>query len=278
MSKIFSPSQTKSFLTCEFLWKLEREGWRPLTYGKNTLYAIRGSAVSVGCDMFHNGKDSAAYFLSTKDELSSGWEKERIDSRCYSEFKSLPINKSELTDMACALVHAYAEAWPLSYTVERSEYTFVNHGNARADIIGRNSKGILMPFDLKTKQKPAQSYYEYLTKRDFAFDHQLMHYCWALSEETGTPCLEYGIIILWYSAKPTIEVVPYSVTQERMNLWLTSARSTWAKMEAIEQGSIEPSENAMHKSVFGACNFYKACLEMNRDKNLMEQDYFKILR
>ncbi len=276
--KTYSPSQTKAFLTCEWLWKLEREGWRPNTYGKNTVYAIRGSAISAGIDAFHHGKDSAACFMATKDDVATSWDKERLNNREYTEFKSLPLTLAEVTDMACSVVHTYMEHKHLPYTVVSSEHIFANHGNARADIIGKNSSGVLMPFDLKTKDKPAQSYYEYLTKRDFAYDHQLMHYCWALSEETGVACLEYGIVILWYSAKPSIEVVPYSVTPERMELWLQSSKSTWAKMEAIENGLIEPSENAMHKSVFGPCPMYTACLEMNRDPIRMADSYFKILR
>ena len=276
-NRIYSPSQCKAFLTCEWLWKLEREGWRNNQYGKNTLFAIRGSAVSAGADAYHRGQGADVVYMAVKDEVRSSWEKERISSREFTDFKSSPLTQEEIIDMACTLVQSYMGA-KLPYTVLKSEYEFSNHGRARADIIGKLGSGLVLPIDLKTKTKPAQPFYEYLTKRDFAYDHQLLHYCWALSEETGVQCRDYGIVILWEAKKPIIEYIPFSVTQERMDLWWRSAKATWAKMEQIELGLIEPSEASLHKSVYGPCPMYKACLEYNRNTELMNQSYFKVLR
>ena len=275
--KVYSPSSTSNFLTCEYLWVLSQQGWRSKEYGKNDVYALRGSAVSAGCDSFHRGEGSDTAYVSTKQYITEEWSRAKLDSREWREFKSLPLSQAEVVDMACSLVQSYMEA-KLPYTVLKSEYEFTSYGRARADIIGKLGSGLVLPVDLKCKDIPAQAFYEYLAKRDFAYSHQLLHYCWALSEETGVTCLDYGIVILWYGKKNRVEYIPFSVTQERMDLWLRSSKATWAKMQAIEEGLIEPSEASLHKSVYGPCPMYKACLEYNRNPELMGRDYFKILR
>lgn len=277
MSKIYSPSSTANFLECEVKWVLSQQGWRSRQYGKKDVYALRGSAIGVGCDVFHNGKGSAAAYMAVKNYIAEEWERSKLNSREWAEFKSIPLTQPEVVDMACSVVETYTEA-QLPYIVLKSEYEFSKHGRARADIIGQVGSGPIIPIDLKTKDKPAQVYYEYLTKRDFAFSHQMCHYMYALSEETGTLCLSYGIVLLWYGKKNSIEYVPYSISEKRFDLWLTSARSTWERMEAVEAGHVVPAEHPTHKSQWGMCEYYDACLNMNRSPILMQDSFFKVIR
>lgn len=273
--KVFSPSQTKNYLTCPMLWHLSRQKWRPKTYNKASVYAIRGSAVSSGLELYNQVGASDVVLTRVVAAIADEWTKSNIDHREWSEYKTPPPTQAEITQQAIHLVEAYMESPVTAFKVLYSEYIFKKHGYARADVIGRLASGQLLPVDYKCKDVPYQAFYQYVTKRDYQYDWQLMHYVWATAEEFETPCLQFGIVVLWYDKKPKIEYVPYSVDPHRLGLWLVSARAIWADMELCEAGKKIIVEAAEHRTKFGACTYATACLEMYRDPELMLQRYYK---
>ena len=272
--KIYSPSQTKAFLECPMLWSLGRKGWTPRTYNKGNLYAIRGSAVSDGLDAYNRGKSAQDITTAVEESVARLWVQAKIDHREWVEFKSAPLSLDEVTTQALELVGAYSVGPPTAYTVQHAEYVFANHGNARADVLGLNPQGRLIPVDYKCKDIPAVEYYRHLAKQAYRYDWQLMHYCWAVSEEFQTACFEFGIVILWYGKNPQIEYLVYSVSPTRLKLWYESATAVWERMERCELGLEPITEVAEHSNRFGLCVYHKACLEYHRDEDLMIQDYF----
>lgn len=274
--KIFSPSQTTNFLTCPMLWSLSRQGWRSKTFNKATLYAVRGSAVSSGLETLTVTGSLDSALVSVEKAVSEEWDKNKIDKREFVEFKSLPLSQKEITTQSNALVTAYAASPITVFEVLHSEYTFKNHGYARADLIGKLNNGSILPVDFKVKDQPVQKFYEYTTKQEFKYSWQMYHYCLAVSAEFNTDCLQFGIVILWYDKKPKIEYVPFHITPVRFKLWYKSAIEVWARMEAMETGQVALHEVAEHRTKFGPCEFTKACLEHDRDPDLMRADYFNI--
>ncbi len=277
MSKIFSPSSTATFLACRVKWMLYRKGWIAKTYGKNTLYAIRGSAVSAGLDVFAKTASEESSLLAVKDSVLEEWKRSRVADRQFQEFKSLPLSVEEITAQAQCLVGYYIENPPTAFKILHSEYIFKNHGNARADVIASlNPSGDIVPVDYKVRDVPFNSYYKYTTKQDFRYSHQMYHYCMAVSQEFNVNCLQFGILILWFDKRPSVEYIPFSVEPERLKLWYQSATVVWAQMAACEAGEESYTEAANHRDQYGPCEYSKMCLEHNRNYNLATQDYIRI--
>ncbi len=276
--KIYSPSQTKKFLQCPMAWKLYKDGWVSKKYNKGNLYALRGLAVSAGLDFYNRHGNSDAVDGVVVATLRREYDEARIGEREWNVFKSLPYTCVELTQQALLLVRTYIENPPLAFTVVHSEYIFAKHGNARADVIGKLANGKILPVDYKCKDVPTNSFFQFSIKQDYRYDWQLMHYCWAVSEEFHVDCLDFGIVVLWYDKKPRIEYVPFIVNTERLANWYLSAREVWSHMEACEKGEAAVTEVAEHKTVYGPCEFKTACLEYNRHEDLMHNEYFYMPR
>jgi hypothetical protein len=105
----------------------------------------------------------------------------------------------------------------------------------------------------------------------------MLHYVWATHEVFGE-CFEYGICLLWYGKKITIEYLPFLVSGKRLELWIESAKQVWARMEAVENGESVPHEVATHATKYGPCVYSKACLDYYREPSLMKKDYMIIER
>lgn len=269
---IFSPSSTQAFFSCPFLWLLSKRGWTPKTYSKKDVYAVRGSAVSEGLNTFN--RNIGDPFEAAREVVDFEWERAKLDKRQWQDMKIPPLSKADVHENVQRLVTAYVKNPPRMFEVVESEYIFAKHGNARADVIARLSNGSLIAVDYKVKQNPANPYYRRTTVNDFRNSWQLMHYCYAIQQEFNIECLDYGILILWYDKKIEIQYCPFSITELRMQHWISSAHSAWALMEGILEGSIEPWEVASHSNKFGACEFQSACLEHDRDPDEMRKDYF----
>ena len=275
--RIFSPSQTQAFLRCPYYWQMSRE-WMPRTFSKMDLYAIRGSAVSVGLDAFNRGQGDDEIIQAITNEIKDEWEKKQMDSREWVDMRSVPLNAEDLLHHALLLVECYINQPPTAFEVIESEYQFRKHGWARADVIGRLPRGQVVPVDYKCKDAPASQWLRQKIIGDFANAWQLLHYCWATSEEFNVECLDYGILLLWYSKTPKVEYVGYTVDPERLSIWLDSATRVWREMTDIRDGRKTLYEVADHDTKFGPCPFKRACLEYNRDLSYMEEHYIQIGR
>jgi hypothetical protein len=234
-------------------------------------YGVRGSGVSEGLDVYNRGTGDP--IQATIDCVNADWERQRLDEREWWDFRSSPNTRQEIIDQACSLVEAYIAAPITAFEVVETEYIFRDHGWARADVIGRVAGGHIVPVDYKVKDEPNTVWLRQKIKSDFSNDHQLFHYAWAMNEEFGLDVFQYAIVILWYNSRPKIEYVPFIISPERMANWLMSAREIWRRMDAIKNGETEAWEQADHATKFGDCAFKKACLDYNRDENLMTQDY-----
>jgi hypothetical protein len=254
------------------MWALGRE-WMPRTFSKMDLYGIRGGAVSVGLDTFNRGCPDGEIIQAVTDEIATEWDRKQMDTREWYDFRSLPLTRDDILEQALLLVETYINDPPTAFEVIETEYIFREHGWARADVICRLPGGQLAPIDYKVKDSPSTSWLRQAIIGDFKNDWQLMHYCWALMEEFGEECLQYGICLLWYSNTPKIEYVPYTIDPERMDNWLDSAVRIWKQMDDIKEGRERLHEVADHKTKFGPCAFQKACLDFNRDPDLMEDHY-----
>lgn len=270
--RVFSPSQTKAYLACPYAWLLSRE-WMPRTFSKMEVYGARGAGVSIGLDEYNRGRSDDEIAEAIIGEVRSEWERNQLDSREWSDMRTTPPTMDDITHQALTLVEAYVNDPPVAFEVAETEYIFRDHGWARADILGRLPRGNIAPIDYKVKDSTSAPWLRQAIINDWKNDWQLMHYCWAVSEEFDIECLEYGICILWYAPNPKIEYVPYTIHPDRMANWIESAQRVWERMEAIKEGRDIPTEVASHKTQFGPCIFQRACLEYNRDPELMEDFY-----
>lgn len=270
--KVYSPSQTKAFLTCPFYWKLSR-AVMPRTFSKMNLYACRGSAISVGLDEYNRGRSDDEIIQATTDEVQACWEQDQLDVREWHDFRTEPLTKEDILHQALLVVEAYINNPPTAFEVIEAEYIFREAGNARADVLARLPTGLIVPVDYKTKDKANTLWLHNKIVNDFKADWQLLHYCWAIEQEFNVECLEYGICLLWYSANPKIEYSPYTVSRKKLDNWLLSAIRVWRQMEEIDTGKEQLYEVADHSTKFGPCAFQKLCLDFDRDPDYLAQNF-----
>jgi hypothetical protein len=241
-------------------------------------YAARGSAISVGLDEFNRGRSDDQIIEAVLSEVEACWESDHLDIREWADMRTAAPTKEDIAHQALLVVETYINEPPSAFEVIEAEYIFRNHGNARADILARLPRGQVVAVDYKTKDLPTSQWLRSKIVSDFGNTWQMMHYCWALGEEFGHPVNDYGICLLWYSAKPKIEYVGYTVTDERLGIWLESAKFHWGQMEAILEGRLDMYEVADHDTKFGPCPYKSLCLDYNRDENYLEENFLRISR
>jgi hypothetical protein len=276
--RIWSPSATKQFLFCPVYWRLNREGWVGRDYGKLDAYGARGSGVAKAIELWNQTSDLEGSIEGLRVEITNEWEKRLVPQRAWGAPAKPEPTLAQMIREATECFVAYTNAPVDHYDIVETEYTFKDHGNARADAIIRLRNGKLIPLDYKVKAKAYTPWLEYKIREDFRNSWQMLHYCWALSEEQGRLVDEYAILILWHDKKPKIEYVPYAVDSFRLEQWYKSAVNAWARMNDIVEGRSEPTEAAEHGDKFGPCVFEAACLQHRRDPELMASDYLQIQR
>lgn len=270
--KVYSPSQTKSFLTCPVMWQLNKEGWVTRTYGKPSVYAVRGTAVAKGLDDFNKGLSLQACLSSTQKAAEDEYDRMRLGEREWSDVRAPEPTLALIVEQARSLVQSYMANVPTGFEVVEAECKFPDHGYCRPDVVAFRN-GALFPLDYKVKDVPNTPFIRHKIITDYEHDWSMLHYCWAIQKEFGQPCSEYVIAILWYGKSNSTELFTFNVRPQRLDAWEQSAFRVWEEMERIETGQAPAYETASHRTVFGACDFKRACLELDRDRGLMGQEY-----
>lgn len=277
--RVYSPSQTVSWLRCPVKWMLERQGWRTRTITRRDIGAVLGTAFGAGVEEFYKTAHTQDPRGATPTVVAEVTATEEIDKLGRAGCVWLPgdeINTTTLPKIAAKAVGKYTTKDPLptTWTILDIQRSLPDHGYARPDLIVRSHTGQLGVIDLKFKRTLAAQYRQ-RTIEEYRHSWQMNHYAWAVGEVYGEPVGFYVTILTLLEPRfePIFDPVP--VDPEALAFWLAGARGAWHQMELMERGETQPWIANDHSDRYGRCEFYGACFSCKLDEGLMQEEYTK---
>lgn len=290
--RVYSPSSTESFIQCPVWWALKYD-WQPRhVNGPRDCAAILGRAFTAGMAAFHTAQqqtEAIPYIMpiGTVDlAVQAALAVARVG---VSELDGLLISDRDAATRdaiekrtALAVRKAIEQSpipadWPI-YGVEFDCGESLGH--ARPDLIVNAPRGIA-PVDYKLKlairgKSPEERDRNRVQlAQDYENSWQMYHYCWALQQITGSPVSQFFIALVTLEPRFAIELLPYEVNPESMQIWARFAESAWKDMEAIEDGVRDIYTFMPCMSRYGYCDCNLAVWKHHLDPTLMEQDYIR---
>jgi len=291
--RVYSPSATTSFMECPMWWSLAGE-WEPRQVnGPRDLARILGRGFTAGMASYHQWRQIehpiltveapsavvesaiAAAILATtqgKNELGERFLNERDDATR----NALESRVTKAVKKAIQLDPIPPEWERVMVEADLGEA----YGHAKPDLVVDSPRG-LTPVDYKLKlavrgRSPEERdrNLEYLIQ-EYEFSWQMYHYCWALADFTGAKVTQYYIALVTLEPSFKIQLLPYEIDPESMDLWHVMATRTWEDMEQVDEGHVLPSCPMYHATRYGVCDCQRAVWKHHLDPALMEQDYVR---
>ncbi len=295
-NKVYSPSSTTTWMRCPMMRALSREGWQPKMLAKKDWSALLGQGFAAGVGIYNNLRqewerggaqapqrdaatradliracsDAAVKIVQqkTEDMLAAGLNA-GDDDQGYQDKLEARIRKALAS-------YITADPIPDSWRIVEAEKDFgEDYGNARADLVARDTNGGLVIVDYKSKLTLAAQYRN-KTIQEYANSHQMFHYAWSGEETYSEPISTYYIGLAVLEPRWAFDLIAFPVSPESLGVWLQSARVVWGNIEREEAGQVVPWLSANHSDNFGQCPYYKACFVHHYDPSLMAADYVNV--
>ena len=199
---IYSPSQTKQYLTCPTARMLSQEGWTSRVVSIRDWMAWIGQRVHAGLAYYYGkGWLPTSHVVNPQTlTVGHGWQGFQAKySHAISQGRIIPntfyVVEAKAHIERCleyAMVH---DLLPTGFDVERVEQSLgPDSGNCILDVAGtKNGKPSFIDWKVKNKCKP-----EYIDQEleKYRYDwKEARHYPWALSEVTGQRVEEYTVVM-----------------------------------------------------------------------------------
>lgn len=294
--KIYSPSQTSSWLRCPILRKLQVEGWRSKYLQKKDIAGAMGTAFSAGVGAWNNmrlesergaraihdalvalshqergaaamGVGASVFKQQIEDFTNAGFDFSNVDE---SYLESCPIEISRAIAKYCA-----NDPIPSNYSIVAVEESLPNHGNCRPDLVIRTPRGLAV-LDYKSKYE-LKAQYRAKTINEYKHTQQGFHYTWGIEETYGEPCNEFLIALCVFRPNFNVELFNHTLAPETRLVWKRGMESVWARMESEELDGATPWMSDRHSDNFGQCEMYDACFTHHYDPQLMKSKYINTL-
>lgn len=269
---IYSPSQTKTYLTCPTARQLSQEGWTSRLIGLRDWTAWTGQGVHAGLAyMFGRAfkrEDVAAWGLAEfhwhyNHAISQG---RIIPNTFYASEAKANIERC----LEYAMSH---DLLPTGFEVERVEQSLGDY-NCILDVVGKKGgKPTFIDWKVKNKCKP-----DYIdqTLEAYRYDwKEARHYPWALSEITGQRVEEYTVVMFILQPFKVVSRT-YQVNWKVVERWASSSMDLWHVMNPDPRDVGDPYEtwqsNQCHPGAYGfPCEYLDACWTYDLDREKMKQ-------
>ena len=270
---IYSPSQTKTFLTCPTARMLSQDGWTSRVVGIRDWVAWIGQGVHAGLASYYHHSAKAL------EDLKHGVLQDGVSG--FNEQYNHAITSGRIIPNTFYTVEAKAhiercleyamshDILPAGFEVERVEQSLgPDSGNCILDVVGKkNGKPTFIDWKVKWKCK-----LEYVDQEleKYRYDwKEARHYPWALSQVTGQRVEEYSVVM--FVLQPQFKVVQrtYQVNWPVVQRWEEDLvenglhASLWPVMESGQWQS-----NACYSNHF-PCEYLDACWTYNLDREKM---------
>ena len=214
---IYSPSQTKTYLTCATARMLNQEGWTSRVVGIRDWAAWVGQGVHAGLAQRYEP------LMPVSDEIV------RVGHNAFNNEYDHAIKSGRIIPNTFYVGEAKAhiercleyamknDILPAGFEVERTEQTLGDY-NCILDVVGkRNGKPTFIDWKVKNKCK-----LDYLDQEleKYRYDwKEARHYPWALSEVTGQRVEEYTVVIFVLGPQFRVVKRTYPVNWKVVERW-----------------------------------------------------------
>ena len=264
---IYSPSQSKQYLTCPTARMLSQEGWQSRVVDLRSWVAWIGQGVHAGLASCGGGRNPHP-------------DSEQIGQECFAEYLLHAVQGGRIIPntfypgeakahiercLHYAMTH---DILPTGFEVERVEQSLgPDSGNCILDVVGKkNGKPTFIDWKVKWKCKP-----EYIDQEleKYRYDwKEARHYPWALSQVTGQRVEEYSVVM--FVLQPQFKVVQrtYQVNWPVVERWEEGCHSMGGVWDVMKECETWQS-NACYSNHF-PCEYLDACWTYNLDREKMK--------
>ena len=279
-SPIFAPTRTSDFVFCPVYYHLKYvDKWAPTHYSKGELAMIMGSALGAVLAQHHTGNgDNGALQRIALARIDHELDLLKQQGRTCVP-KDVTYEEG-LRGRILRVIPRILERDPLprDWKILGTEVTLPDHGNARIDLAVRDPQHLAV-VDYKVKLNLRKDQYTY-TREEYAYDWQLLHYSWALSQARGEPVKRFWIYCVILEPTFDIQLWPYEINPEHMAAFEVSVRQVWQDMQDSHDGKRVWTQRPNHFKKWGRglykCEFFDACLKYHLDAGAMRQEYVQI--
>lgn len=276
MAKIYSPSQTETWLRCP-LKRTLHYGWESNQTDRGTYGAALGTVVhTVMKAYFHTGDD-----LELIGRQAAAEEIAKLEG--YDIPFHLQALHNALIERGAAVGKNFGnvgiELLRLFKTVTEVEGELgPKFGNARIDLGGVGVNGNYLIVDVKSKlTMDARGEALFLADQPSL---QMQFYRWAVPQayegiypELMDNPIETAIALVVLEPRLRVKVYPIAIPPELLGRFDLTMPRVWKQMEEEDEGRAMPWMAAAHRDQYGDCEFKRACLELHLDPNLMSTAY-----
>ena len=271
---IYSPSQTRQFLTCPTARTLSQEGWTSRVVGIRDWVAWIGQGVHAGLAHKYGWKSE-----DMKAVESAGWTAFKAEyDHAISSGRITPntfYTVEAKAHIERCLEHAMKfDILPAGFEVERVEQSLgPDSGNCILDVVGKkNGKPTFIDWKVKWRCKP-----EYIDQEleKYRYDwKEARHYPWALSQVTGQRVEEYTVVMFILQPFKVVSRT-YQVNWKMVERWVECVKGLYEVMEGKIQcgrdyAAIAPWQTSMCFPPIGLpCEYLDACWTYDLDREKM---------
>lgn len=246
---IFSPSDTKDWDRCPLYRELKREGWEPrgARWEPNKLLGTAiGDGLSESYRHWTDPNPSQFGLSIVTQRLTDGY----VENPAWT---LEALKKLALRGFNKALSES---AIPQGALIIRVDETV---GVGRPDLVLRNLRGQLEVWDTKVSLALDPRYVKSRIS-EYETDHQVWHSAWTVSEHFGETVAISGIQQIVLTPRTLYDPYTVTITESRLQFWLSGAESIWQAMEEERQGKrpVVPRFSSC-QSKYGRCIYHDWC-------------------
>ena len=272
---IYSPSQSKQYLTCPTARMLSQKGWQSRVVDLRSWVAWIGQGVHDGLSSLYTpvrytleeivDYGHAEFDLHYNHAVTSGRiipsTFYRVEAKAYIE---------RCLEYACG-----HDLLPAGFEVERTEQSLgPDSGDCILDVVGKkNGKPTFI--DWKVKWKCKLDYVDQELEK-YRYDwKEARHYPWALSQVTGQRVEEYTVVMFILQPFKVVSRT-YAVNWKMVERWVECVKGLYEVMEGKIQcgrdyAAIAPWQTSMCFPPIGLpCEYLDACWTYDLDREKMK--------
>ena len=264
---IYSPSQTKQYLTCPVARQLNQEGWTERIVGIRDWTAWTGQGVHAGLAQRYEP------LMPVSDEIV------RVGHNAFNNeydhaIKSgriIPntfyVNEAKAHIERCLEYAMKNDVLPAGFEVERTEQTLGDY-NCILDVVGKkNGKPTFIDWKVKNKCKP-----DYIDQEleKYRYDwKEARHYPWALSEVTGQRVEDYSVVMFILQPFKVVQRT-YEVNWKMVERWAQGCAPLWGNMAYQWDTWTPPHQSNACMGGQWPCEYLDACWTYDLDREKMK--------
>ena len=281
---IYSPSQSKQYLTCPTARMLGQEGWTERVVGLRDWVAWTGQGVHAGLAYYYNpqlhGAPTPTGVVAVgQDEFTKHYDHAIKSGRIIPN--TFYVNEAKAHIERCLEYAMKNDVLPAGFEVERTEQTLGDY-NCILDVVGKkNGKPTFI--DWKVKNKLRLDYLDQELEK-YRYDwKEARHYPWALSEVCGQRVEEYTVVIFVLGPQFRVVQRTYQVNWKVVERWAQGCMGQitgtyegtiglWDMMgEGVAEYEPEPwQSNQCHPAMGFPCEYLDACWTYDLDREKMK--------